>query len=94
MKAILFVLALTTTGFSAHAFADEGLRHVTCYSDWNTTVVFDGDYDVTGHLPTGETRARKVMNISGGRCVLGDEVTLPECVTTRAQVYLNPPCSL
>jgi hypothetical protein len=94
MKSVLVLLAVSLLGFSSHAFGDEGLRHVTCYSDWNTTVVFSGDYDVIGRTPTGETRARKVMDVNGGRCVLGDEVTLPECVSMTAQVYFTPPCSI
>ena len=94
MKKILALFTFALTVFSTHAFADDGLRHVTCYSDWNTTVVFSGDYDVIGPTPEGRTQARKVMSVSGGRCVLGDEVTLPECASMTAQVFFNPPCSL
>jgi hypothetical protein len=93
----LFVLTslLITLSNATQASADVGLRHVTCYSSIeNSNVVYTGDYDIVSQRPFQTDHARLVVGISEGKCILGDEISLPECMSMTEQVLTIPPCLL
>jgi hypothetical protein len=96
MKSLVTALVLTLASLTLSTNAEAQIKHVTCYSDFNTTVAYEGVYEIVSDVASQPMHAKPVLGADMfGKCFLGAEVILPTCVSQTAQVYIGAqPCQL